>query len=167
MKIIALLGLLAAAMTFCNLSEKLTKETDPGPSNAPQPSNAATKPAPDRDSVKNELVKMENDIADAAVDGDIAMLSKNTTDDFEQIGPDGKVQNKNEALADVKKEKSIKSWSITEADLISVTEDSAVLKYTLSLTLKNGRSGKARVTDTFAKKDGRWLLKSSQQTMVK
>ncbi len=168
MKILALLGLLAAAMTFCNLSEKLTKGTDSGPSNSSQPpSNAATKPAPDRESVKNELVKIENDMADAAVEGDITMLSKNTTDDFEQIGVDGKVQNKNEALADVKKEKSIKSWSITEAELVSVTEDSAVLKYVLSLKLKTGQSGKARVTDTFAKKDGRWLLKSSQQTMVK
>ena len=167
MKLLALFGLLAAAMTFCNLSEKLTKGGDPGPSNRTQPSNAATKPAPDRDSVKNELVKMENDIADAAVDGDIAMLSKNTTDDFEQIGPDGKVQNKNEALADVKKEKSIKSWSITEAELVSLTDDSATLKYLLSLKLKTGQSGKARVTDGFAKHEGRWLLKSSQQTMVK
>lgn len=166
MKLLAIFTVLGFAMTFCNLSERLTtKGNDPDAGQPPK--NASVKPTPDRDSVKNELVKMENDIADAAVEGDITMLSKNTTDDFEQIGPDGKVQNKNEALADVKKEKSIKSWSITEAELVSVTEDSAVLKYLLSLKLKTGQSGKARVTDTFAKKDGRWLLKSSQQTMVK
>jgi len=110
---------------------------------------------------------MANDIADAAVEGDILMLSQNMTDDFQQIGVDGKVQDKNQALADVKRERSIKSWSITEEDLIFFSDDAAVLKYVLSLKLKTGQSGKARVTDTFAKQDGRWLLKSSQQTMVR
>jgi len=43
----------------------------------------------------------------------------------------------------------------------------AVMKYLLSLTLTNGRSGKARVTETFVKEDGQWLLPSTQQTMVK
>jgi hypothetical protein len=169
MRSIALLGLLTAVMTFCNLTEKLAPAgSSPQSPNSGQPAaNNASKPAPDRESVKNELLKLANDIADAAVEGDITMLSKNTTDDFEQIGVDGKVQNKNQALADVKRERAIKNWSITEADLLSFSDDSAVLKYVLSLTLKNGRSGKARVTDTFAKQDGRWLLKSSQQTMVR
>lgn len=166
MRLFAIFGVLSFAMTFCNLSEKLKSGSQPGPATN-QASNTAPVKAQDRDMVKNDLVHLVNDIASASVDGDIALLSKVTTDDFQQTDVEGKVQNKNQALADVKKEKTIKSWSITEAELTTITEDTAVLKYLLSLTLKNGRSGKARITDTFLKKDGNWLLRSSQQTMVR
>ena len=154
-------------MTFCNLGEKLNSSSQSGPSNQAPPANAAPLKAADRDGVKNELVRLINDIAQASVDGDIVTLTKVTTDDFEQTDVEGKVQNKNEALAEVKKEKSIRSWSITQTELTTLTDDTAVMKYLLSLTLKNGRSGKARVTETFVKEDGDWLLKSSHQTMVK
>ena len=154
-------------MTFCNLGEKLNSSSQSGPADQKPPANAAPLKAQDRDSVKNELVRLINDIAQASVDGDIVTLTKVTTDDFEQTDVEGKVQNKNEALAEVKKEKSIRSWSITQTELTTLTDDTAVMKYLLSLTLKNGRSGKARVTETFVKEDGDWLLKSSHQTMVK
>jgi len=167
MKLLAIFVVLGFAMTFCNLGEKLNSSSQSGPANQAPPANAARLKAPDRDSVKNELVRLINDIAQASVDGDIVTLTKVTTDDFEQTDVEGKVQNKNEALAEVKKEKSIRSWSITQTELTTLTDDTAVMKYLLSLTLKNGRSGKARVTETFVKEDGDWLLKSSHQTMVK
>ena len=167
MKLLAIFVVLGFATTFCNLGEKLNSSSQSGPANQAPPANAARLKAPDRDSVKNELVRLINDIAQASVDGDIVTLTKVTTDDFEQTDVEGKVQNKNEALAEVKKEKSIRSWSITQTELTTLTDDTAVMKYLLSLTLKNGRSGKARVTETFVKEDGDWLLKSSHQTMVK
>ena len=73
----------------------------------------------------------------------------------------------NEALADVKKEKNIRAFSITDADLLSFSEDSAVLRYNQNVTLKTGQSGRARVTDSFVKKDGKWMVKSEQMTMIK
>jgi hypothetical protein len=167
MKLLAIFAVLGFAMTFCNLGEKLNAPSQSGPTNQSQPSNAAPVRTQDRETVKNELVRLINDIAQASVDGDITKLTRATTDDFELTDVDGKVQNKNEALADVKKERSIKSWSIREAELTTLTDDTAVMKYLLSLTLKNGRSGKARVTETFVKKDGEWLLRSTQQTLVR
>ena len=95
------------------------------------------------------------------------MLVKNTTDDFELTGVDGKVQNKNQALADVKKETRVKSWKMEKMELVSHDDNSAVMQYTQIVTLKTGQTGKARVTDTFVKKDGKWLVKSEQQTMIK
>lgn len=167
MKLLAVFAVLGFAMTYCNLGEKLGGSTQSGPANQSQPANAAPLKAPDRDTVKNELVRLINDIAQASVDGDITRLTKVTTDDFELTDVNGKVQNKNEALADVKKERSIRSWNITETELTTLTDDTAVMKYLLSLTLKNGRSGKARITETFVKKNGEWLLRSTQQTMVR
>src|SRR6188768_965761 len=143
-------AILAAAMYVCGISDKPDSET--GASNA-APVRAPAKP--DKESVKRELLQMEEEMTDAAMKGDITLLVKNTTDDFKLTGVDGKVQTKNE--------KDLKAFSITDADLLSFSDDSAVMSYTLNLTLKNGRSGKAKVTDTFVKKDGRWLIKGEQQ----
>jgi hypothetical protein len=110
---------------------------------------------------------MEEDMSQAAMDGDITLLAKNTTDDFKITNLDGKVQNKNEALADVKKEKNLKAFSITDAELLSFSDDAAVLSYTEHVTAKNGQSASAHVTDSFVKKDGRWLVKSEQVTLIR
>jgi hypothetical protein len=152
-----------AAMSLCGLLNNAGQ--DQAPANTSQAPK--TTPKPDKEAVKAELLRIEEDLTKAAFDGDITQLVRNTTDDFKLTGVDGKVQTKNEALADVKKEKSLKNFSITDADLMSFSDDSATLAYTLNLTLKNGRSGKARVTDSFVKQDGKWLIKSEQQTMIK
>jgi len=161
---------LAAVMTFCNLSA-LTKKAEQPPQNAAGPAPTRQQPAPkptlDKNALKRELVQMEMEMTEASMKGDISLIAKNTTDDFELTNPDGKVQNKNQALADVKEEKNIKSWTLTDAELVSASDDSAVLKYVMGVVLKTGQSGKARVTDTFVKKDGRWMIKSEQQTLMK
>src|SRR5437773_11913135 len=165
------LGVLAMVMAFCGLAGKSKPESaSPGPERAAQsqstPAAAKTPAQPDRISLQNELVKLEQDMTEAAMQGDITLLARNTTDDFELTGVDGKVQNKNQALADVKREKNIRSWSITEPELLSANEDSAVLRYIQNVTAKTGQRGRARVTDTFVKQGGQWLVKSEQQTMI-
>jgi hypothetical protein len=152
-----------AAMSLCGLLNKAGQ--DQAPANTTQAPKST--PKPDKESVKAELLKIEEDMTQAAMDGDITLLVRNTTDDFKLTGVDGKVQNKNEALADVKKEKTLRNFSITDSELQSFSDDSAVMVYTLNVTLKNGRSGSARVTDSFVKKDGKWLIRSEQQTMMK
>lgn len=163
MKILLPFALLAFVWTFCGLGDKLEKS----PTGDKPASNQAVKPAQDRNAVKKELVSLANDIATAAKDGDITFLAEIATDDFQLTDIDGKVQNKNKALADVKEEKGIKSFEISNENLVSLDETSAVLSYTLKVTARNGRSAKAQTTDTFVKKDGKWLLKSEQQTLLK
>ena len=152
-----------AAMSLCGLLKKINEDQ--------KPANTVTiersTPKPDKEAVKAELLRIEESLTQAGFDGDITELVKNTTDDFKLTGVDGKVQNKNEAMADVKKEKTLKNFSITDPDLMSFSDDSAVLAYTLNLTLKSGQSGKARVTDSFVKEGGKWLIKSEQQTMIR
>src|SRR5258706_11861044 len=164
MKSILAFAILAAVMYVCGIGEKQTGETPPSNTSA---AKSTTSSKPDKESVKAELLKLEEDMTQAALNGDITLLAKNTTDDFKLTGVDGKVQDKNEALAHVKQEKKTKAFSITDADLVSFSEDSAVLSYTQNVTLKTGQSGRAKVTDTFVKKDGRWMVKSEQATMMK
>jgi len=115
----------------------------------------------------SELMQLEKDITNAAVQGDISLLASRATDDFQITNYDGKVQTKNEALADVKKESNIKDVLISDGELLSFSEDSAVLKYIEVVRAKNGAQAKLSVNDTFVKKDGKWLVKSEQQTMIK
>lgn len=163
MKSFLAFAILGAVMYICGIGEDTSKTVE---TTQPPAKSTPTQKA-DKEAVKAELVKLEEEMTQAAMNGDITLLAKNTTDDFKLTGVDGKVQDKNEALADVKKEKNIKAWSITDAELMSFSDDSAVLSYTQNVTLKTGQSGRARVTDSFVKKDGRWLIKSEQQTMMK
>lgn len=157
-----------AAMSLCGVLDKMKQGGETTTTaNTTQPAAKSTPKPPDKEALKAELVKMEEEMTQASLDGDITLLARNTTDDFKLTGVDGKVQNKNEALADVKKEKSIRAFSITNPDLLSFSEDSAVLSYDENVTLKTGQSGSAHVTDSFVKKDGRWMVKSEQQTMIK
>jgi hypothetical protein len=53
------------------------------------------------------------------------------------------------------------------ASWFSATEDTAVLNYIQEQTLKSGQTFRARVTDTFVKRNGRWVVKSEPQTLMK
>ncbi len=156
--------MIAAVMYVCGLGEKTG---NPAASNSAQAPSGTSPKADGKDAVLLELVTLEKDLTQAAFDGDITLLVKNTTDDFELTGVDGKVQNKNQVLADIKKETRIKSWKMDKMELVSHDESTAVIRYIQIVTLKTGQSGKARITDTFVKKDGKWLVKSEQQTMIK
>ncbi len=163
MKLMLPFALIAAVWTVCGLGDKKDY-----PATAEKPAaTVAVKPAPDRDAVKRELVGLANEISTAAKEGDISFLAEIATDDFKLTDVDGKVSNKNKALADVKEEKAIKSFEITDEKLVSLDEMSAVLTYTLKVTAKNGRSAKAATTDTYVRENGRWKLKSEQQTLLK
>jgi len=158
---------LGIALSFCNLTDggrtAVPKEQRPL---ANQTSTSQKRPV-DREALKNELLSIANNMAEASKDGDISFLAQNTTDDFELTDVQGKVQNKNKALADVKVERSIRSWAITNGEIVSASDSDAILRYVLNVTLKTGQSGRARVTDSFVQQGGKWMLRSEQQTMMR
>jgi hypothetical protein len=112
-------------------------------------------------------MKIENDLTTASFAGDISTLASFMADDYSGTGADGRTQNKNQILAATKPDKVTKSWKISDGELVSLSDNSAVLTYVQSQTLRDGRTFRARVTDTFVKRNGRWLVKSEQQTLMK
>jgi hypothetical protein len=152
-----------AALSLCNLSEKLKSG---GTSNT-QRETVNTNTANDKEALTVELMKIEGEITTASFKGDISTLASYIAEDYSGTGADGKTQNKNQVLAATKPDRTTKSWKITDGQLSSFSADSAVLTYVQSQTLRNGRTYSARVTDTFVKRDGRWLVKSEQQTLIK
>lgn len=165
MKTLAAPTILFTVLAFCNLPNEQNSTSN---ANGPNPPSNTSEPAAlDREGAKNELLRLINEIADAAAEGDRTLLDDRTTEDFQLTDVEGRVLDKQKALAEVRKETSIKSWVITEAELRSLTDDSAVMTFLITLTGTNNKVVKARVTDTFSKIDGRWLLKSEQQTLLR
>lgn len=160
MKSILAVATLIAMLSLCNLTDKSKPDTTPNPDKS---SSAAT----DREAVLVELMKIEYEMTTASLEGDISTLAPHIAEDYSGTGVDGRTQNKNQLLAATKPDKITRSWKITEAQLVSLDEDSAVLSYIQSQTARNGRSARARITDTFVKRDGRWLVKSEQQTLMR
>jgi hypothetical protein len=160
MKSILAVATLIAMLSLCNLTDKSKPETTPSPAK----SNSA---ATDREAVLAELMKIENEMTTASLNGDIATLAPHIADDYSGAGADGRTQNKNQLLAATKPDRITRSWKITDAQLVSLDEESAVLSYVQSQTARNGRTASARVVDTFVKRNGRWLIKSEQQTLIR
>ena len=160
MKSILAVAMVVATLSLCNLTDK----TKPGPTPTPAKFGSS---ASDREAVLAELLRIANEMTTASLAGDISTLAPHIAEDFSGTSYDGKVQNKNQALAATKPDRITKSWKITDAQLTSLDEDSAVLTYVQTQTARNGRSVSARVTDTFVKRNGQWLLKSEQQTLMR
>jgi hypothetical protein len=162
MKLLLPLAMLAAVWSFCGLGNTQNTSTQQKP-----PANQAPTPVTDRDSVRRELISLANQITQAAKDGDVSYLAKIATDDFRLTDIDGKVKSKNQALTEIKEEKNIRSFDILDANLVSLEGSTAVLTYTIKVIGKNGRSAKAGTTDTYVQQDGKWMLKSEQQTLLR
>jgi len=167
MKSILTLAVLFVALSLCNLTDKSKRDANSnaseGVSNNSTPANSET----DRVALTIELMKLENQLTTAAFAGDISTLANYIADDYSGTGVDGKTQNKNQLLSSTEPDKVTKSWKITDGELVSADESSAVLTYIQNQTLKDGRTFRARVTDTFVKRNGRWLVKSEQQTLMR
>lgn len=168
MKSILAVAVIFAALSLCNLTDKSKPDANANV-DRPAPANRAetSEPRIDRVALTVELMKLEQELTNASFNGDISTLASYIADDYSGTGADGVTQNKNQLLSSTKPDKITKSWKITEGELISATEDSAVLAYIQSQTLKDGRTFRARVTDTFVKRNGRWLIKSEQQTLMR
>ena len=165
MKLLIVIAPFILAIMVCGLGDRAGSDDQRTPSTNQAPQQQKT--PFDKTAVRTELTNLANDLTDAAARGDITFIANNTTDDFELTDVDGKVQNKNKALSGIKEEKSIRSWALTDIELASADEKSAVLRYMLNVTLKSGQSGRARTVDTYINENGRWLLKSEQQTIIK
>ena len=171
MKSVLALTALMATLTLCNLTDK-SKETNNSSASDAKNSQAPVEqqksdPQSDRAALTVELMKIEYTITTASYAGDISTLASYMADDYSGTNADGTTQNKNQLLASTKPDKVTKTWKITDGRLVSSNEDSAVLNYTQQQTLKDGRTFRVRVTDTFVKRDGRWLIKSEQATLVR
>ncbi len=170
MKSFLALAALITIFSLCNLTDKSkpTANSNASDTNSREAQSGAaendrqdrsrpnsSKAGTDRAELTVELMKLEYELTTASFAGDISTLASYMADDYTGTSVDGSTQNKNQLLASTKPDKVTRSWKITDGELVSSDEDSAVLTYIQNQTLRDGRTFRARVTDTFVKRKRR------------
>ena len=111
--------------------------------------------------IRREFVRIERLIAKAGIAGDSASIDKFLAEDFMLSLPDGKVQNKEQYLKQVKPQKNLATIGMENID-IKLEGESAALTGVVVYNFKNGAIYKGKFTDKFVKSDGQWKIISSQ-----
>jgi ketosteroid isomerase-like protein len=118
---------------------------------------------------EQELIRIEQQMTDALLKGDATANERYLAEGYVFTAPDGTVQDKARAVADVKSG-DLKFQSSKLDDIkVRVYGDTAVVTYgsTDNGTYKGKDiSGKYRWTDVFVKRNGKWQIVSGQGTPV-
>jgi ketosteroid isomerase-like protein len=130
---------------------------------------AQTQAQPTRGSVEQELIKLENEWADAWVRSDVAFNDRIMSDDFTWTSPSGEVWTKAQDIEEIKSGGSvIASWVLTDVK-VRVYGDAAVVtgRSTVKETYKGKElSGQVRWTHTWVKRDGRWQCVAAHSSEI-
>ncbi len=125
-------------------------------------SNAPT----DHDLVLSQLTDLENDWTVANINADKKALAKILADDYVGIS-DGRMQGKAEYLRDIKPDRSIRHWNLSDLTL-TLADDRATLKGKVSFeVVGQDKELVLDFTDKFVWRDGRWQAVSSDVSSVK
>jgi ketosteroid isomerase-like protein/quercetin dioxygenase-like cupin family protein len=113
------------------------------------------------------LMQLERDWSDAVKRQDTAWMERHYAPEYTWTSPDGTI---NDRKTDIEDAKNVTFDSMELSDTqVRVNGDTAVVTGVTTLTGKyKGQdiSGRYRFTDTFVRRDGRWLILASQSTRV-
>jgi hypothetical protein len=120
--------------------------------------------AADHGRVEQELIQLERNWCSATVKNDVAAVSAILSDDYTDVALTGTVANKAQTLADVKTDKA----TVCEIDMIQVRVYGDAAVVVGRVTQKSATfNGQYRYTDTYIRRDGRWICVASQATETK
>ncbi|HEY1403129.1 MAG TPA: nuclear transport factor 2 family protein, partial [Pyrinomonadaceae bacterium] len=129
---------------------------------------AAAPPGATNNPILQELLLIERQVFEAAVKGDKTLVAAAVADEFVQT-QDGKPYNKAQLLALVKPLPLLRSFSYESVNL-SFQGEIAILDGVVAYNIQNERAMvtlRQKFTEQFVKRDGRWLIISSQITTLK
>ena len=120
-----------------------------------------------RMTAEEELLKLENEFAEAIVKNDLEGIGRLVTDDWIIIGPDGEIVDRARFFEVIKSGALTHDMMESEDLRVRVYGDSAVVT---ALTRTRGKfmgqdfTTQERATDVFVKRDGRWQCVLSHLT---
>ena len=120
-----------------------------------------------RMTAEEDLLKLENEFAEAIVKNDLEGIGRLVTDDWIIIGPDGEIVDRARFFEVIKSGTLTHDMMESEDLRVRVFGDSAVVT---ALTRTRGKfmgqdfSTQERATDVFVKRDGRWQCVLSHLT---
>jgi len=116
---------------------------------------------------EEELLKLENEFAEAIVNNNLEGIGRLVTDDWIIIGPDGEIVDRPRFFEVIKSGALTHDMMESEDFRVRVYGDSAVVT---ALTRTRGKfmgqdfTTQERATDVFVKRDGRWQCVLSHLT---
>jgi uncharacterized protein (TIGR02246 family) len=116
-----------------------------------------------------ELITLENGWAEAVVKKDIALFDQILADDYTFTDTEGNVNTKAQYIASVKSGESVVTSAVNDEIKVRFYGDAAVVtgRWTGKETFKGkDTSGQSRWTDTFIKRDGRWLCVATHDSRI-
>lgn len=136
---------------------------------------ATPAPTPDTNAIVAEITKLENDWPRIIRERDAAAVRRLEADDVMIVYPDGNAGNKEQDVKDIEAGlMTFDSWDISNMKVNVIDSDTAAATFLITVT--NGKikspdgkstqniSGKYRVIDTFARRNGQWQLVASGVT---
>lgn len=136
---------------------------------------ATPAPTPDTNAIIAEITKLENDWPRIIRERDAAALRRLEADDLMMVYPDGNAGNKEQDVKDIEAGlMTFDAWDISNMKVNVIDSDTAAATFLITVT--NGKiksadgkstqniSGKYRVIDTFARRNGQWQLVASGVT---
>ena len=130
---------------------------------------ARTTVQPTSGSVEQELLKLEQDWANALVKADLTFLEGIFTEDWTATDQDGAFYSRAQYLAYLKSGEEVSSSLVFDDMKVRIYGDAAVVtgRSTFKGMLKGKDvSGQDRYTDTFAKRAGRWQCVASHWSRI-
>lgn len=133
---------------------------------------ATPEPTPDTNAIVAEITKLENDWPRIIRERDAAALRRLQADDVLIVYPDGNLGNKEQDVKDTEAGlMTFDAWDISNMKVNVIDSDTAAATFLITVTngkikLADGKStqnisGKYRVIDTFARRNGQWQLVAS------
>jgi ketosteroid isomerase-like protein len=136
---------------------------------------ATPAPTPDTNAIVAEITKIENDFPRIIREKDAAAVRRLEADDLMVVYPDGTAGSKEQDVKDIEAGMmSFDGWDISNMKVNVIDSDTAAATFLITVT--NGKiksadgkstqniSGKYRVIDTFARRNGQWQLVASGVT---
>lgn len=119
--------------------------------------------------VEQTVMKIEKELLDAALKNDASVSERYLADTYIFTGPNGMVENKSQAVADLKTgDLKLQQATLDDAK-VQVYGDTAVVTYASKDkgTFKGKDiTGNTRWTDVFVKRNGRWQVVASHGSSV-
>ena len=107
------------------------------------------------------LQMLNRDYISSVQNGDAKRFDEILSDDFLNTNPDGSLVDKRGFLKQIAPPVKIKDLVCHDVD-VRLMGDFAIVHACTTYTLPDGRPGKGRYTDIYARRDGRWLCVAAQ-----
>jgi ketosteroid isomerase-like protein len=107
------------------------------------------------------LQALNRDYISSVQSGDAKRFDEILSDDFLNTNPDGSLVDKRGFLEQIAPPVKIRDLACHDVN-VRLMGDFAIVHACTTYTLPDGRPGKGRYTDIYARRDGRWLCVAAQ-----